>query len=467
MFLLKEDFSDNNAIIIDNNKIIKYRELNSLISDFVRNLERNSLIFLLVSNNLESIIAYLSCLEFRIVPLLLNENINKKNLIRLIKIYNPRYVFSFEKNSIEGYQKIKSFQRSNIYQNKKISNTYINKDISLLLTTSGSTGSPKLVKLSKNNIISNAKSISNFLLLSKDDRSITSLPFSYSYGLSVINSHLYSGGSIVLSNNSMMEKTFWEDINRHSVTNIAGVPYNYEILLKFGIDKLKIETVKKMTLAGGKLNRDKIQMVNKALALKNIKFFVMYGQTEATARISYVPYDELENKIGSIGVAIPSGKLWLENSKGKKIEKPNSVGELIYKGPNVSLGYVDSVESLGVGDINLGIIRTGDLAYFDEEGYYFIEGKNNRYIKVFGNRVSLDSLEELISKEGYINAVTGIEDEIKIFLKDIKGLSLMNFKKKISEIIGVNSIAIKITMVNDFPRLTSGKIDYKNLEKYL
>ncbi len=463
MFLLSTDYLNKTAII-DNKNYISYNELIELVDDLGKKLEPRTLIFILTSNNLDSIVTYLACLNFKIVPLLLNENINKNHLDQLLDIYAPKYIFCKNNINNQSYSKHINLIENKIYINKKYFDFPLHKDLSLLLTTSGSTGSPKLVKLTKKNIISNAKSISKFLNLGTLDRSITSLPFYYSYGLSVVNSHLYSGGSIVLSKSSMVENSFWKNIKYHKVTNIAGVPYNYEILLKLNFNKLKLPSLNKMTLAGGKLNTDKIKIVTHILKSKNIDFFVMYGQTEATARISFVPSERLSEKINSIGIAIPHGKLWIEDTEGKKINQIKTIGELVYKGPNVSMGYAENRDNLLENDQNLGVLKTGDMAYFDEDGYYFIEGKNNRYIKVFGNRLSLDSLEDLISKEGYENLVTGKEDKINIFLKKQHNMSIIVFKKRISELIGINPIAIQIKIVDEFPRLESGKIDYKVLQ---
>ena len=463
MFLINDDHLDKTAIICNDGNIITYKELKKLIENFGNNFEKRSLIFLLVPNKLYSIVSYLACLEYNLIPLLLNERIHNDQLINLIEIYKPKYILSERKIIHYDYLKDVSLEESNLFIRSKTYKTNLHKNLALLLTTSGSTGSPKLVKLTKENIVSNAKSISKYLKLGCDDRAITSLPFYYSYGLSVINSHLFSGGSIVLSKSAMMEEKFWNKINGCFVTSIAGVPYNYDMLLRLGIDNLKIPTVKKMTQAGGKLGWEKVKKINDSLKLKGIDFYVMYGQTEATARISYLPCESVDKKPKSIGIPIPGGKLWIENKKGLKISETMIIGEMVYEGPNVSMGHAESVESLSVGDVNNGVLRTGDLAYFDEEGYFFIEGRNNRFIKVFGNRISLNSLEKLIAKKGFDNIVIGEDDKIIIYIKKTKRVSIGNFIKEISEEIGINMVAITIKQVDDFPRLDSGKINYKVL----
>ncbi len=463
MFLINNSQPEKTAIVCDNGDTISYGKLKKLINSFSIYFKERSIVFLIGSNNVSSLVCYFAALESGVVPLLLSENINDEQLNDLIDIYSPKYIFSKKTFSNSIYSLRAKVEEGHLFLRNKALDISIHKDLALLLTTSGSTGSPKLVKLTKENIKSNAESISEYLKIGYDDRAITSLPFNYSYGLSVINSHLFSGGSIVLSNSSMMEEKFWKSINDYSVTSIAGVPYNYEMMLRLGIDNLDIPTIKKMTQAGGKLNYQKSKKVNDSLQLKGIDFYTMYGQTEATARISYLPCGNIDKKPNSIGIPIPGGRLWLENEEGLKISNSKIVGEMIYEGLNVSMGYAESKEDLSIGDVNKGILRTGDLAYYDEDGYYFIEGRNNRFVKVFGNRISLDSLEKLITTKGFDSVATGVDDKIVIYVIEVPNLSVAELRKEISESIGINMVAIKVTPIDDFPRLDSGKINYKAL----
>ena len=218
-----------------------------------------------------------------------------------------------------------------------------------------------------------------------------------------------------------------------------------------------------MTQAGGRLDFNKIEKINNSLKSKNIKFYIMYGQTEATARMSYLSPKDIERKPDSIGIAIPNGKLWIENKNGELIDQVNSVGELIYSGQNVSMGYASSINDLELGDINKGVLRTGDLAKFDSEGYFYIEGSTNRFIKIYGNRISLDSLEKIVSNKGFESVVTGDDKKIVINIINQPNLSQDSLRSEISEVIGINHVAIKINVISEFPRLDNGKIDYKFL----
>ena len=463
MFFFNDQYLENVALIDKNGSFLSYSDLIIKIKQFSRVFERRHLVFIVGENDVSSIAFYLSCLESDMVPLLLSPKIKIDKLKDLVEVYKPRYIFQKLEDLYKGYSLALRDQSYSLLINNNNLVVQFNSKLALLLTTSGSTGSPKLVRLTKKNLISNARSISNYLKISPVDRVITSLPFNYSYGLSVINSHLISGSSIVLSNASMIEGEFWNKINEYSVTGLSGVPYNYEMILKLGINRLKIPSINTMTQAGGKLYFEKIKNIYDGLKSKKIDFYSMYGQTEATARISYLAPNDILRKKGSIGKAIPNGKLWIEDKNGKVIDRSNTIGELIYSGDNVSMGYANSLDDLKLGDINKGKLRTGDLAQFDSEGYFYIKGSINRFIKVFGNRISLDSVEEIISNMGFECATTGEENLLLIFVENHPSLSKDSLRKNISNLIGINQKAIEISSIDILPRLINGKIDYKAL----
>ena len=463
MFISNVDNLNDVALIESDGSILTYSDLYKKISEFNTFFDDKHLVFIVGENNFATIVCYLSAVESGMVPLLLSSMINQNQLNNLIDVYKPKYIFQKESRPSNDLNLLSSFGEYGLFIGSKSKSIKLHPNLALLLTTSGSTGSPKLVKLTKKNLISNAKSISKYLDINSDDRAITSLPYNYSYGLSVINTHLSSGGSLVLTNSSMMEGNFWRLVKKYSVTSFAGVPYNYEMILRLGVDKLEISSINKMTQAGGRLDSNKIEKINNSLKSKNIKFYIMYGQTEATARMSYLPPKDIERKPDSIGIAIPNGKLWIEDSKGLIIEQSNSVGELVYSGENVSMGYARSIIDLELGDKNAGILKTGDLARFDNEGYFFIEGSNKRFVKLFGNRISLDSLEKIVSNKGFESVVTGDDKKIVINIINHPNLSQDSLRSEISEVIGINHVAIKINVISEFPRLDNGKIDYKFL----
>jgi len=304
------------------------------------------------------------------------------------------------------------------------------------MSTSGTTGSPKFVRQSYLNVTFNTRSIVKYLKINNKDITITSLPFSYVYGLSIINSHLYSGSTIVLTNKSIIEKEFWELIKKFKVNNFSGVPYSYSIIEKIGIKDLP-NSFKYTTQAGGKMNHELINKIINIYTKKKIKFIQMYGSAEATSRMSYLSWRHSKKKIGSIGKPIPGGKFTLRDIRGKIIKRNFTKGELVYQGKNVCLGYANNVNDLSLPDINKEILYTGDIAYRDKEGFYFIIGRKNRYAKIFGIRVNLAELETLFLKKG-IDVVLkeGKENKIEVYNNNMGKI------KKIIKNIG------KLTRIN-------------------
>jgi len=319
------------------------------------------------------------------------------------------------------------------------------------MSTSGSTGSPKFVKQSYQNVISNIKSIIRYLNIKKEDITITSLPISYVYGLSVINTHLFAGATIVLTNKSMVEKKFWDLIDKYKVNNFSGVPYNYSIVEKISKKGLP-KSLKYTTQAGGKMNNILIKKIINIYKKNKIKLIQMYGAAEATSRMSYLKWRYSFKKIGSIGKPIPGGSFYMIDKKGKK---NNKKGELVYQGKNVCMGYAESSKDLTLPDLNKGTLKTGDIAYKDKEGFYYIEGRNNRYVKIFGIRLNLSELETILLKKG-IDVIMreGEENKINTYFKNsnqvIEGIKYISKITSLNLNVFVGKILTKKNLTNNF-----------------
>jgi len=331
-----------------------------------------------------------------------------------------------------------------------------------LLTTSGSTGSPKLVRLSLENIESNATSIAEYLSISSDDRPVTVLPMNYSFGLSIINSHLIKGATMLLTGRSLMEKEFWTFLKKEKATTMSGVPYTYEILKRLRFFRMDLPSLTTMTQAGGKLHIELNREFTEYCHANNKRFFVMYGQTEATARMSYLQHEYGLTKLGSIGFAIPGGEFELIDENGVVVHESNTVGELVYRGKNVSLGYAECGEDLCKGDENFGILKTGDLAKRDSDNFYFIVGRKKRFIKIFGNRVNLDETERLLKNFIIDCACTGSDDKMVIYITETN--REMDVKQYLSSKTGINHSAFIVRQIDAIPKNSSGKTIYANLE---
>lgn len=458
---------DSTALVFEDGGQCSYTVLKREVADFQAVFPERGVVFCLCNNDLPSVRAYLAGLAGAAVALLLPGNIQQDRLEALIAAYCPRYLFHARADlHVASYDSV--LWQGDGYALRATSHPQpyeLHPDLALLLATSGSTGSPKLVRLSRRNLEANADAIMDYLGIDASERAITSLPIHYSYGLSVLNSHLRAGASVVLTDRSLMDAKYWRLIQRHAVTSFAGVPYSYEMLLKLRIERLNIPTVKTMTQAGGRLSPDKIRLVAEACTKKGIRFFTMYGQTEATARISYLPCARTIEKAGSIGVAIPAGRLWIEDEHGQPIEHPDMTGQLVYAGPNVSLGYAHSWRDLATGDVNQGILRTGDLATFDAQGYFSIVGRMGRFVKLYGIRISLDAVEKLLSQQGLESAAAGDDDQLRVFLVHTPDADTETVRNALAATLVVNKAGITVTRIDALPRLASGKIDYQALAR--
>ena len=333
-------------------------------------------------------------------------------------------------------------------------------DLVLLLTTSGSTGSPKLVRLSSRNLESNAVAIAEYLPLSPGERAIQSLPAHYSYGLSVLHSHLVAGASVVLVPDSFLRREFWALVDEHRCTSFAGVPYMYETLHRLRFDPARHPSLRTLTQAGGALRPDLIAAFHGLCAAAGARFFVMYGQTEATARISYVPPERLADKIGSIGIAIPGGQLSLAPVEGME-----GARELVYAGPNVMLGYAETRQDLGLGDVQHGVLRTGDLGRVDADGYYSVVGRLTRFAKLFGQRISLEDVErEMESSFPVRTAALDGGDRIVLYVEAAGTIGVERLADHAARFLGVPPRSIDVRRSESLPLTSSGKKNYRALE---
>lgn len=460
------DTNNSVALVDEDGCVITYSELYKKQKDISRYFEKRSLALFLCNNSFTSITIYLSLLEAKCIPILVDSNLSHDLVTRLIKLYNPDYLIHLNDRNIinENYHSFKSISEFNVQKIESSSFKIENADLGLLLSTSGSTGSPKLVRITYNNVFANTKSICEYLEIDKHDRAITSLPMSYSFGLSVIHTHLYVGASILVSTRSVVEKEFWNSVVGKQVTFLSGVPFTYELLEKIKFRSKDFKSLKYLVQAGGKLNPNLIELFARDSVGKNRKFFVMYGQTEATARMSYLHYTKCLEKIGSIGIAIPGGSFKLVDDNGIEINEPNIAGELVYSGPNVSQGYAESRKDLNLGDENCGVLFTGDLATRDNDGFFYIVGRKKRFIKLFGNRFNLDEIEQLLKSNFSLDcACVGSDDSLQIFTTE-NVVDKNHIKKELASKLKLHPSIIYIKIIEEIPKNSSGKINYPLLK---
>jgi len=461
------NYPDKVALIDEGGGCITYEEIDVFCAKMSVLIHPRSLIFLLCTNTPGSLCGYLSFLKNRSVSLLLDAGKRDDMVMALLDIYHPNYLWvpSTRDNLCSlGEVVFSQLNYSLVCLNRAI--IKMNDKLDLLLTTSGSTGDPKLVRLSHNNLRSNAESIAQYLKITEEERPITSLPMHYSYGLSVINSHLIKGATILLTDKSVMQKEFWHFVKEQRATSFSGVPYTYEMLKRLRVFRMDLPYLKTMTQAGGKLHPDLVREYVAHAKLTGRRFIVMYGQTEATARMSYLPFEFAEEKCASIGMAIPGGTFKLVDSDDAEILVPNVDGELVYCGANVSMGYAVCLEDLIKEDMNQGILHTGDIAKRDADGFYYIVGRKKRFLKIFGNRVNLDEIERMI-KDAFPDlnsACAGIDDQMYIFTTNEKKAS--EVRSYIAEKTQLNPSAFKTVVIDSIPKNAAGKILYASLTKY-
>lgn len=460
-----DKFSNQVAFQSDSGHQFFYSEFNSLIDRVKSVITQRALVFCLTKNSINSIAGCLALMEAKAVPLLLDSKIDEALLRTLVDHYQPNYIFQPKSQTHVGdYQIVLSIGEYDLVSCYATPCT-LHPNLALLMTTSGSTGSPKLVRLSKRNIWSNAESISDFLKLTEQERPITVLPFYYSYGLSVINSHLYVGSTILVTDTSIMQREFWDFTRSGKATSIAGVPYTYEMLRRIKFFSMDLPDLNTMTQAGGKLAP---KIVDEFLQYANShkkRFIVMYGQTEATARMSFLPFECAALKPNSIGIPIPGGDFFLLGDSGELIVEHDVIGNLFYRGPNVCMGYANCKSDLNLDDVQRGVLDTGDLASMDADNFYYIQGRKSRFAKIYGNRVSLDEVENLLKKITSECACIGLDDKIAIFITELESkekISIFLTKK-----LRFSHQSFMINVVSHIPKNTFGKIQYTKLQDLL
>lgn len=467
--------ADRPALQTDTGICITYGELREQIAEFRHAVRQRSFVFLLCENTPGAVIGYLGCLNAGAVPLLLNAELDETLLQEMYERYQPEYVWmpkkhaninkNDEKNCAIGYEKAEYV----LYQTEA-PKCELHPELALLLATSGSTGSPKLVRLSRENLESNAVSIMEYLKLTESERAITCLPMQYTYGLSVMNSHFQAGACVLLTTSSVVQQQFWDYFKSAEGTSLVGVPYTYELFRRLHLfdDRAQkpgeqpwYQHLRYMTQAGGRLPEPLQQKVGTWAKEHGIEFVVMYGQTEATARMSYLPADHCLEKIGSIGIAIPGGSFHLED-----VDSTTGVGELIYEGSNVTLGMAECRADLRKGDERQGVLHTGDLARVDEDGFYYIAGRKKRFLKIFGIRVGLDECERILQK-AYAEVdcefvCVGTDDHLQIYTTD--PTCAETAAELLANRLHISNRAVQAYYIAEIPKNASGKTQYNKLQ---
>ena len=377
-------------------------------------------IMLLSHNNLFFLKVYLAIIKSGNICIPLDPGIEKENYRYIYDLTDPRLVFltrevekRLELNSPLAYYPDTLPIGSTEQLPEAPGGTFDQEKCAEIIFTSGSTGKPKGVMISHKNLIANTSSIVEYLQLTPDDRMLVVLPFYYCYGLSLLHTHLRVGGSIVFNNSFIFLGGVLKSLVDYKCTGFAGVPSHFQILLRKSdsFKQTKFPDLKYVTQAGGKLAPIFIDEFREAHP--DVRFVVMYGQTEATARLSWLPPEVYDRRKGSMGRGIPGVELRVVNETGELI-KPGETGEVIAHGDNIMMGYFADEEGTK-NAIRSGWLYTGDLGTVDEDGYIYLTARSKEIIKVRGKRISPKEIEAVILAlpEVIDCTIEGVEDEIE------------------------------------------------------
>lgn len=459
---LNERPQDAIAAIDASGTVLKYGELLSFSEKISSLLPQRSLLFLLTENNVGGIAWSISSINSGNVPLILNAHMEEGLYNTLFEIYRPPYVcLPSSMASAWQYEIVyECYGYSLLHTGMEA--CALHTDLSHLLPTSGSTGSPKLVRHKYENIEAAALNISTFFGLTSDDRPLLVLPLYYTMGLSVVFSHLYVGATILITNQSMTDKAFWSFMKEQRATSFTGVPYSFEILNLMRFFRMDLPNLTLLTQGGGKMPRQLNLKFAEYCRDNGKRWIATYGQSEGTARMAYLPPEYAVSKCGSIGRAVPNAELSLIDSDGKVIESSHIEGEMCYRGRNVTMGYARCREDLLLGDERNGFMRTGDLAYRDEDGCYYIVGRIGRFLKLFGMRIGLDECEQIIKGRYPIEcACVGTDEKMTIYLTDEEYAG--GVKEVLVDKTKLVASAFEIKVIDEIPKNEAGKILYSKL----
>lgn len=447
--------------LVSKDAVLSYRELAHRAGSWAEETHaqlphgvERPLVLLEATNTIASVVAYVGCLRAR-WPVVLVGPGQASGDSQIAQTYRPNV------RVLCGHEDFCGHAASNTCVDSP-QPLLLHPDLCVLLSTSGTTGAAKLVRLSAANLQSNAVSIATYLAVSETDKAITALPYHYSYGMSVLHSYLLSCASIVLTDTSLADDEFWELASSRGVTSLALVPTQFELLERQPPLNRRLPALRYVTQAGGKLHPRLARAFAERASEQSWKLFLMYGQTEASPRMAYLPAEDASVWYESIGKAIPGGTLWLEDESGRTVSEYQVRGELVYEGPNVMMGYALKREHLSEAQ-GPQVLRTGDIAERLPNGYFRIVGRANRFIKLFGLRVSLDELETQLWAAGHQALATGSDDALVLFVQPPSNPAAV--AKEVAQRFGWPERVVRAERLEEPPCLASGKVDSRALSR--
>ncbi|MEV4640423.1 AMP-binding protein [Actinoplanes sp. NPDC049548] len=459
MFL--RHFDDHPALVdAATGTLVTYAELQTRVStcrEWLGDAD-SSLMFLFADNSVRTIVAYLAGLHYGHAVALLDPGLRSDLAARLIDTYHPRFIVGRDPGLAPDYRCV-----TDGVARRTATAVAISPELAVLLSTSGSTGSPKLVRLSRGNLMASAEAVAASLSLTRDERPVTSLPLHYSYGMSVLNSHLQTGATIVVAEPDLLAPRFWDTVSDHRVTSMSGVPFTFRTLRRIGFESMDLPALTTLTQAGGRLDERLVTEFDALMRARGGRFYVMYGQTEASPRITCLPPHRLADKRGSVGVALPGTRVLIRTADDSPAP-PGVAGAVLCTGPHVMMGYAESRADLALGDVQGDTLDTGDVGYLDDEGFLFLTGRTKRIAKVSGVRVSLDEIEVLLGDHGPSAALPGMTEDVVIHCAWGDEATFAAVRRELCGKLRLPSRAFTFVRVENLPLLANGKTDYRALE---
>jgi long-chain acyl-CoA synthetase len=425
------------------------------VAERLRTRER-AVILLFAANEVASIICYLAALEARQTVFLSPVPINHPGAAVLIERYRPELVLFRsaipERAILDQYELVPPVNGYHLLARRERGGPAPHDDLALVLSTSASTGSPKGVRLSYRSLHTGAAMVTEAIGLSPHERYLLSLPFSYVYGLSVVNSTLQAGASLVVVTGTAADKTYWERVAREKVTAMAAVSQTFALMRTLGIDAHALPSLRKLTHSGDALQPALFTWVFENFATHGAAIYLMYGQTEAGGRMTVLPPSSLPTHSRSVGVPIGTSSVSIASD-----------GEIIFRGPTVMLGYAHSREDLICGDLQDGELHTGDTGYIDALGLLHISGRLSRFCKVYGQRIGLDEVERVFDRKARVAAIEK-DDVISVFVEGVT-LDPVATRLELARRFSVPPQSFRIVEIPELPRTERGKVSYASLSQ--
>jgi len=449
------------AVHLEDRTVLSYGELAGLVGEFERVLRHDGKALVLCAGDRElaTLLAYLAALRLGHAVAFLPAAAG------ILSAYQPEFVVPAPGGGAGladlGYLPAAELAGTTVFRRKSSGPAgEIYTDTALLLTTSGSTGSPKTVRLSCSGLAANTAAVIGALGITAAERAPTTLPITHVYGLSVLNTHLLAGAGVLLGDRAPLSLAAWDHLIRCGATSFAAVPVTYAAFGPAHASLLGRSQIRTMTQSGARLDDDLTMRLAQLMDQRGGRFFVMYGQTEATSRIARLDPADLPRRLGSVGTAIPGGTITIAPAPARARAVPGE-GAVRYRGPGVMLGYATGRADLCRG-AEVDVLDTGDLGYL-REGYLYLTGRIKRIVKVLGVRTSLDDLERMVARPGHPAAVICGAGEVVHLVGAGEAAVHEQQRRQLVELLGVPSRHVVFRHVGRLPRTAGGKVDYQAL----